>query len=77
VTPVDIITSRLRTTAGIQHMGEGQIAEVAATALTDDRIINHAVDTVRSHDLDGGAVGHLSNAELMAVLRVAFNSVGA
>lgn len=50
-------------------------AAVALTALTDDRIIDHAMAAVRSHRWTAPDVEDLTDRELRIVLRVAFGSL--
>jgi hypothetical protein len=77
VTPLDVIANAIRASCTppiVPGFAEGW-AKVAAEALTDDRIINHAIAAVRAHTWTAGDVEDLTDRDLRAVLRVAFGSI--
>ena len=79
MTPLDMIAAAIRANCPPSQPPASGFAEgwakVAAEALTDDRIITHAMAAVRAHTWTGPDVEDLTDRELRAVLRVAFGSI--
>ncbi len=75
MTPIDIIAAALLDGGWAYRRDATRIAHVVADALTDDRIINHAIAAVRNHTWTGPDVEDLSDMDLRAVIRVAFGSL--
>ncbi len=79
MTPIDIIANAIRTADGSHTLGAGQLAEVAADALTQDVVIIHAaraleVDTAaRPNSPLAGA--ELTTAQYQHIARVVLRSV--
>ncbi len=79
--PVDIIANAIRVTRTTLHVGSGQIAEVAAAALTDDRIVANAVQALlddgwrHAHEGPNGQ-SELSDEDLTNIARTVLGSVG-
>ncbi len=75
--PIDIIAENMRRADGNHTMGTGALAEVAARALTDDRIVDQAGlalhETLFEHLREDGT---LEGVDLNVVARVVLRSVG-
>ena len=69
--PIDVIANAIRTADGNHTMGAGQLAEVAATVLTTDEIVDNAVAAVRAHPWTGEDVEDISDRRLRTVIRIA------
>ncbi len=76
-TPRNIIADAIRASVdgGPPSGMAGALADVVFAALTDDRILNHAMAAVRNHTRTGPDVEDLTDRDLRAVLRVAFGSL--
>ncbi len=73
--PIDVIANAIRIADGSHPMGTGQVAEVAASALTDERVISNAVQAL----VDNAWEGHpdeLTIDDLRAIARTVLRSVG-
>ena len=81
MTPVDIIANAIRAADGQHTMGAGQLADVAATALTDERIVNVAVEALRAdgwEETPEGPMGlyQMSDDDLRNIALAVLRSVG-
>lgn len=77
MTPVDIIAQAIRAADGQHTMGAGQLADVAAGALTDDRVVDRAVEFLIEDgwtELNGGVP--ISDDDLRGIALAVLRSVG-
>lgn len=75
MSPIDIIANAMRTADGNHAMGTGQLAGVAAGALTDDRIVANAVAALMDDRWEGYS-GELTASHLVNIARTVLSSVG-
>lgn len=75
MTPLDVIVSAVYEAGHTVDRSDTAVANVAVNALTDDRIVNHALAAVRAHSWTAPDVEDLTDRELRIVLRVAFGSL--
>jgi hypothetical protein len=70
--PIDVIANAIRVGDGNHTMGAGQLAEVAAGALTDEQIVRHAAEQLAYSP----TAGRLTLAQLETLARIVLRSVG-
>ncbi|GGM52270.1 hypothetical protein ACFFX1_55660 [Dactylosporangium sucinum] len=70
--PIDVIANAVRAADGSHTLGAGRLAEVAAAALTDERVVDHAVGQL----LADGWGEFLSGAQLQTIAAAVLGSVG-
>lgn len=70
--PIDVIANAIRIADGNHTMGAGQLAEVAARALTDDHIVSNAHAALLAEQWDDD----ISGDHLLRIAETVLRSVG-
>ncbi len=78
--PIDIIANAIRIADGNHTLGAGQLAEVAARSIYDERIVAHAAQALLNdgwrHTHEGPqGVGELSDEDLLNIAATVLRSV--